>query len=156
MSWTSELAAAETAEQTYRATRKGSQNCYLRFDARGGILLTDWVRARAAASSVKVPASDASFWANVASRAVTNMGAGWLIVQNQLGTLPAPFMPINYDRAPFGFPGGTLDGLFGGLVSKWASDVFVANGRTLPAADFPIMEDMTYLFGNTLQLAGAT
>jgi hypothetical protein len=153
MSWTSELAAAETAEQTYRATRQGSQNNYLRFNGRGGALLTDWIRARATASSVKVPAGDASFWANVAARAVTNMGASWSVVQNQLGTLPAPFLP-DYNTAPFGFPGGTLDGLFGGLVSQWATDVWVANGRS--GQGFPPTENMTYLFANALTIAGAT
>jgi hypothetical protein len=154
MSWTSELAAAEVSEQNYRATRQGSQNNYLRFNARGGILLTDWIRARATASSVKVPAGDASFWGNVAARAVTNMGASWSVVQNQLGTLPAPAPFLVYNTAPFGFPGGTLDGLFGGLVSQWTTDVWVASGRTGQA--IPPMEDMTYLFGNSLTIAGAT
>jgi hypothetical protein len=153
MSWSTELAAAETAEQTYRATRKGSMNNYLRFNGVGGALLTDWIRARATASSVKVPAGDASFWANVAARAVTNMGSSWSVPQNQLGTLPAPYMP-QHNSAPFGFPGGTLDGLLGGLVSQWATDVWVASGRT--SQGLPPMEEMTYLFANALTLAGPT
>jgi len=156
MSWTTELAAAETAEQTYRANRKGSQNNYLRFDARGGVLLTDWIAARSAVSTA-APRTSLAFWANVAARAVINMGASWSVVQNQLGSGPVqPFLLTPSSGAPVGFPGGTLDGLFGGLVSQWTTDVWVANGRTVPSAGFPPMEAWTYLFANSLTIAGAT
>jgi hypothetical protein len=155
MSWTSSLAQAETDESAYRAARRGSLPDSTRWDARGAVLLGNWIGARAAASSVKVPASNASYWANVAARAVVAMGPSWSIVQNQLGTPPAYFMPVNYDRAPNG-SAGSLDGLFGGLVSQWSTDVWTANGRTLPSFGFPPMEDMTYLFANTITNAGAT
>ena len=158
MSWTTELAAAETAEQTYRATRKGSQNSHVRWDARGGVLATDWVQARAAVSSA-APASNTSFWLNVAMRAVSNMGPSWSVVTAQLGSpVTQPLISDNEMRthAAFGFPGGTLDGLFAGVLSAWTTSVWTTSGRTVPSAAFPPDEVWTFLLGNTLQLAGAT
>jgi hypothetical protein len=157
MSWTTELANAEAAEQSYRTAAKGSfLNNYYRLDGRGAVLLGDWIAARAAASSVKVPANDSRFWGNVAARAVTAMGGSWSVVQSQ--PLAALFGPIwsNSEmntHQPFGFV--QLDGLFGGLVDAWSGAVWTASGRTLPCFDFPKQEVWSYLLGAVLQSAGA-
>jgi hypothetical protein len=159
MSWTTELAAAETAENTYRTNAKGShQNNYFRFDGRGAVLLGNWITSRAATSSVKVPPSNSSYWGNVAARAVVNMGASWTVVQDQITPLVNPGVPPGYGEMgthqPFGFV--QLDGLFGGLIDKWSTDVWVASGRTVPSAAFPPQELWSYLFANSITIAGAT
>jgi hypothetical protein len=157
MSWTTELAAAETAEQAYRATRRGSVNSYTRWDGRAGILATDWVQARAAVSSA-APASNTSFWLNVAMRAVSAMGPSWSVVTGQIAP-PLQWIfvgPWGEYHNPFGFPGGTLDGLFSGLLNPWASNVWTTSGRTIPSFAFPPDEIWTFLFANTLTIAGAT
>jgi hypothetical protein len=157
VSWTTELAAAETAETSYRAAAKGSfLNNYFRLDGRANVLLNDWIRARAAASSVKVPASDSRFWGNVSMRAMVAMGPSWSIVTGQLQAPPLPFLlpgPDVDNHQPFGFV--QLDGLYGGLISQWAADVWAANGRTLTVG-FPSQETFSWLMANSLQLAGAT
>jgi hypothetical protein len=154
MTWTTELANAETAEQAYRTAAKGNfLNNYFRLDGRANVLLNDWIRARAAASSVKVLAGDSRFWGNVAARAVTAMGPSWSVVTGQLPVIFGPEYVWN-DHQPFGFV--DLDGLFGGLVSQWATAVWTANGGQTPAFSFPRDEVWSYLFANTLTIAGAT
>lgn len=74
MTWTTELANAATAENAYRAAMRGSMACGLRFDGRGAEMLRVWISGRAAVAATR-PASDTSYWANVAARAITNMGA---------------------------------------------------------------------------------
>jgi hypothetical protein len=157
MSWSSELSAAETAENAYRAAAKGSfLNNYFRLDARANVLLNDWIRARAAVSSVGVQAGNSRYWGNVAARAVTAMGPSWSVVQNQpLASLfgETSFNSEMASHAPFGFV--DLDGLFGGLITDWARNVYVASGRTL-GYGFPDQEVWSYLLANTLTIAGAT
>jgi len=159
VTWTTELANAETAENAYRTAANGSfLNNYWRFDGRGGVLLTDWIRARAAASTVKVPASDARFWANVGMRAAVAMGPSWSVVTNQLQTTGGQTRLIirteSADPQPFGFPGGTLDGAFGGLIAGWATSVWTTFGQPVGYVFSP-EEDWTYLLANSLTIAGA-
>jgi hypothetical protein len=156
VSWTTELAAAETAENAYRTAAKGSfLNNYFRLDGRANVLLNDWIRARAAASSVGVQAGDSRYWGNVAARAVTAMGPSWSVVTAQpLSLLFAPASSEMSSHQPFGFV--ALDGLFGGLVTDWARNVYTTSGRTPAGPDFPTQETWSYLFAKVITDAGAT
>jgi hypothetical protein len=156
VSWTSSLAQAETDENAYRAAMKGSQNSYYRWDARGAVLAGNWVGARAAASSVKVPASNTSYWLNVAIRAATAMGGGWSVITAQpLALLFSPSSTEMNTHAPNGSI-GPLDGLFGGLMDPWAASVWTTSGGTLPTTAYPAQETWSWLLANTLTIAGAT
>jgi hypothetical protein len=154
MSWTTELANAETAEQMYRTNAKG---CFLpnfyRLDGRANVLLNNWIAARAAASSVKVPASDSRFWGNVAARAVVAMGPSWSVVTGQpLADLFSGSSTEIGSHQPFGFV--QLNGYFGGAIDAWSSNVWTTSGRTLPTAAFPPQEVWSYLFANSITIAG--
>lgn len=154
--WTQALSDAEAAETSYRSARRGSVPSYYRFDGRATVLVNDWVRARSAVSSA-APGSNQSYWLNVAIRAVTNMGPSWSVVTGQ--PLADLFGETLWNREmgshqPFGFV--NADGLLDGLLTDWSRNVWVASGRTVPTTAFPPQEVWSYLFANTLILAGAT
>jgi hypothetical protein len=150
--WTTELSNAETAEQSYRATRKGALPGYWRFDGRGAALISQWIQDRSSVSSA-FPRSNGSAWLNIAARAVTNMGASWSVVSALSG---GPAGWIYYEKGtPFGFV-GSFDGLFDGLISPWTTAVWTAAGGTVPAAQFPPQEYWSNLLGHVLQSAGPT
>jgi hypothetical protein len=155
VSWTTELAAAESAEQTYRNTRKGSLPGYWRFDGRGAALISDWIAQRSSASSAFSKPSIGA-WLNVAARAVSNMGASWSVV-TALPAAPTTWQSsfVNENSQPFGSL-GAIDGLFDGLMSNWANAVWTQQGGALPCAGFPPQEFWANLLGRVLESAGPT
>jgi hypothetical protein len=165
VTWTTELANAEVAESAYRAGTKSFLNSYMRWDGRGSALLGTWIGARAAASSTKVPASNAAYWANVAARATVAMTPSWSVVTSLITPAPgppflvadvgAPYSGEMFSHQPFGFP-GNLDGLLDGLLSPWTTSVWTTSGRTVPAYSFPSNELWTYLFAQAITNAGPT